>query len=230
MPAVVRQILGEAAKDHPFLDAAIVERVRQGDVALFEVLMRRHNRKLYRAVRSVLRAESEIEDVMQQAYVSAFQHLDQFAGTASFSTWLIRIGVNEALARLRRTSRFVAVAAEDVVTERRSHERGPEARVADGELRRALEDAIDGLAPTYRTVFVLREIEDLSTEETADLLDLSIEAVKVRLHRARKQLREALYARAGLASAEVFPFHDPRCDRVVNAVLERIAAAPTRRS
>jgi RNA polymerase sigma-70 factor (ECF subfamily) len=228
MPAVVRQILGESAKDHPLSDTAVVERVRRGDVALFEVLMRRHNRKLYRAVRSVLRNEDEIEDVMQQAYVSAFQHLDQFAERSSFSTWLIRIGVNEALARLRRDRRFVDDAGGDVVAERRSHERGPEARAADGELRRALEDAIDGLAPAYRTVFVLREIEDVSTEETADVLGLSVEAVKVRLHRARKQLRDALYARAGLASADVFPFDDPRCDRIVHAVFARIAAAPRR--
>jgi RNA polymerase sigma-70 factor, ECF subfamily len=227
MPAVVRQILGETAKDHPLSDVAIVERVRRGDTALFEVLMRRHNRKLYRAVRSVLRSESEIEDVMQQAYVAAFQHLDQFAGTARFSTWLIRIAVNEALARVRRSHRFVDGAAEDVAT-RRSHERDPEARAADGELRRVLEEAIDGLAPSYRTVFVLREIEDLSTEEVAELLGLSVEAVKVRLHRARKQLRDALYARAGLASAEVFPFHDPRCDRVVHAVLARIGTSRQR--
>ena len=222
MAHAARALLGEAAKDDPLPDAEIVRRVAAGDRALFEVLMRRHNRRLYRAVRSVLKDEGEVEDVMQQAYVSAYLHLDQFRGEASFSTWLIRIAVHEALARIRRGGRFADDDTGDFMEKLPSNDRNPEQRVADREIGRLLEEAIDQLPPEYRTVFVLREIEHLATAETAECLGLSVEAVKVRLHRARRKLREDLYERAGMAAPGVFPFEDPRCDRVVVAVFEAI--------
>jgi RNA polymerase sigma-70 factor, ECF subfamily len=222
MSAVVQQILGEAAKDHPLSDDEIVRSVLAGEKALYEVLMRRHNRKLYRAVRSILKDEDEVEGVMQQAYVSAYFKLDSFRGASSFSTWLIRIAIHEAFARLRRSRRFVENDAQDLMTRFPSKDRDPEELASDRELGRMLEQAIDGLPQMYRTVFLMREIEGLGTIETAECLGLSPENVKVRRHRARSRLRYALYDRVGTEVEAAFPFHAPRCDRVAAAVLDAI--------
>ena len=203
-------------------DEQIVAQVLCGQTALFEVLMRRHNRKVYRAVRSILGDESAVEAVMQQAYVSAYAHLAGFRGAASVSTWLVRIAVHEAFARLRRSRRFVDAGAGDLVGRMPSQERGPEEQASDRELRHVLERAIDGLPPAYRSVFVLREVEGLDTRETADCLGLSAENVKVRLHRARARLREAIEEDVGEELGGVFAFRAPRCDRVAVAVLARI--------
>jgi RNA polymerase sigma-70 factor (ECF subfamily) len=209
-------------------DEQVVERVRGGDAALFEILMRRHNQRLYRVVRSVLRDEAGIEDVMQQAYVEAFTHLDQFAGRARFSTWLCRIGWNEARRRVRGATRLRAVGDETeldaaLVAGGPDAMNDPEADLSRGQLAGLLESAIDGLPEIYRVVFVLREVEELSTADTADCLSLSEEAVKVRLHRARGLLREALYARIGAEATEAFRFGNARCDRVVAGTFERLA-------
>jgi RNA polymerase sigma-70 factor (ECF subfamily) len=209
-------------------DEELAHRVRGGDTALFEVLMRRNNTRVYRAVRAVLSDEDEVEDVMQQAYVLAFTHLHQFQGSARFSTWLIRIAVNEALLRLRKQRRLVALdggADEGVERDMKRVERDtpdPERRAADRELVRFLEAAIDALPALYRTVLVLREVDGLSTTETAEVLSVSEDVVKTRLHRARALVREELDARLGGQLEEVFSFQAPRCDRVVAAVLARI--------
>ena len=219
---VAQQILGEAAKDHPLTDEQIIQRVLAGEKALFEVLMRRHNRKVYRAVRSILKNEDEVEGAMQQAYVSAYVHLHQFRGAASVSTWLIRIAVHEAFARLRRSRRFAGGDGQDLMTRLPSKDRNPEELTSDHELGCLLQQAIDGLPQMYRTVFLLREVEGLGTTETAECLGLTAENVKVRLHRARSRLRYAIHERVGAEAAATFPFHAPRCDRVVAAVLGAI--------
>jgi RNA polymerase sigma-70 factor (ECF subfamily) len=213
-------------------DEEVVARVLAGDLALFEVLMRRHNQRLYRTARAIVRDEAEAEDVMQETYVRAFAALRQFEGRAQWSTWLTRIAVNEALARVRARGRFVSREASEIMEDDAMAEdpqrpvrlEGPEATASARELGALVERAIDELPDTYRTVFVLREVQELSTAETAACLDVSEELVKVRLHRARAELRRHMDARLGAATREVFDFHATRCDRVVAAVLERIRA------
>jgi RNA polymerase sigma-70 factor (ECF subfamily) len=210
-------------------DAEVIRRVRAGERGLFEVLMRRYNQRLYRAARSIVKDEDEAEDVMQQAYVNAFQHLDQFAERASFATWLTRIAVHEALARRRRRGRAVEIEAmhrddggePEILT---SRDPDPEEQALTGELRRTLEAAVDGLPAMYRVVFVLREVEGLGTRETAACLDTSEDVVKTRLHRARSLLQRELVARAGVGARDAFTFRAPRCNRVVAAVLARLDA------
>jgi RNA polymerase sigma-70 factor, ECF subfamily len=216
-------------------DEEVVARVLAGDLPLFEVLMRRHNQRLYRTARAIVRDDAEAEDVMQETYVRAYAALGQFEGRAQWATWLTRIAVNEALARVRARGRFVAreateVMEDDVMAKEPPAVRseGPEAAASARELGALVEHAIDELPDTYRTVFVLREVQELSTAETAACLDVSEELVKVRLHRARAELRRLMDARLGAATREVFDFHASRCDRVVAAVLERIATSASR--
>ncbi len=216
----------ERARLEGWTDEEVVARVLQGESALFEIIMRRYNQRLYRVARAILRNDAEAEDVMQDAYVRAYQHLDQFAGRAKFSTWLTRIAVHEALARTRRRNRFddldTAVAAHgDVLMT--SNAPSPEQQASSCELQALLESAIMELPENYRSVIMLRDIEEMSTTEVAATLDLSEENVKVRLHRARALLRRELFARAGSAAAASFPFQAPRCDRVVKAVFERLS-------
>ena len=201
-------------------DAEIVERVRAGETALFEILMRRHNQRIYRAARAVIKDEADTEDVMQQAYINAFTHLSQFQDRSQFSTWLTRITVHEALARRRKWK--PEETSEDVMETLTSPQPDPERQAYAAELRRVLEAAVDSLPETYRLVFMLRDIEGLSTSETAAGLELSDEAVKTRLHRARAMVRSAITERVGASTAEAFAFQAPRCDRVVAAVMAEI--------
>lgn len=207
-------------------DEEVVARVRAGDTPLFELLMRRHNQRLYRVARSILRDEAEVEDVLQEAYVSAFTHLDQFLGHARFSTWLTRIAVHEALHRSKRKRRFTDL--EDVGDILESPDAGPEKRAFHGELRQILEASIDRVPEGYRTVFMLREVEGLSTADTAACLSIPEETVKTRLHRARQQLRRQLDQALGTTVKEAFAFGSERCDRLVAAVLRRLASADAR--
>lgn len=208
-------------------DEEVVRRVLEGDTAVFELIMRRYNQRLYRIARSILRDDAEAEDVVQDAYVRAYEHLNQFAGLAKFSTWLSRIAVHEALARARRRDRIEEL---DAMPETNPYqptepvEASPERLASNAEVRTLLEDAIASLPLNYRTVFVMREVEELTTEETAETLDLTIENVKIRLHRAKAMLRRELYARAGANAAQAYPFPATRCDRLVAAVMARITA------
>jgi RNA polymerase sigma-70 factor (ECF subfamily) len=208
-------------------DDEVVRRVLGGEAALFEVLMRRYNQRVFRAIRSVLRGDDEAEDAMQQAWLSAYSHLGQFQGTSSFSTWLTRIALNEALGRAGRKPRLAPL---DEVPEgneaMRSKSQDPEGRAADRELGRMMEEAVDHLPGPYRAVFVLREIEGMSTADTALALSVSEEVVKVRLHRARLALRDRLYARVGSAAEAAFVFLGWRCDRMVASVMGRILGGP----
>lgn len=207
-------------------DAAIIRQVLQGNTALFELLMRRYNERVYRAARAIVRDEMEAEDVMQQAYVNAYMHLRQFNGTAQFSTWLTKIAINESLARVRRQGRYEAFDdnrsnVEPFMT--RTPSDNPERQAFTGELREILEWAIDTLPEGMREVFMLRDVEGLSTAEVAECLGVTEDVVKTRLSRGRAALRRVLMERAGAAAPEAFRFYRPRCDRVVAHVLARIA-------
>ena len=200
-------------------DEEVVNRVRGGETALFEVLMRRYNRRLYRAARAILRDDGEAEDVLQQTYLNAYAHLEQFAHRASFATWLTRIAVHEALARRRRRAAFGEVEPMfDPDAEMPSPIPDPEQEALSGELRSLLEKSIDALPMPYRAVFVLREVEELTTAETAECVGLSEDVVKTRLHRARAMLRKAIDGRVGRLDG-LFPFGAERCDRLVASVM-----------
>lgn len=212
-------------------DSELVKRIRAGERALFEILMRRHNQRIYRAARAILKDEAEVEDVMQQAYLNAFTHLHQFEERAQFSTWLTRIALNEASGR-RNRMRASASLTQQPDDDRgafmetiRSPQPDPERQAYAQELHRVLEDAVDELPDTYRAVFMLRDVEGLSTSETGEGLGLGDEAVKTRLHRARAMIRRAVSARLGAVAPGTFQFQAPRCDRVVAAVLERLGSA-----
>ena len=216
-----------ATSQEPLSDEEVVARVLAGETGMFEVVMRRHNQRLYSVARAILRNDGEAEDVMQDAYVRAYEHLNQFAGRAKFSTWLTRIAVHEALARQRRGNRYqelepMSEREGDPMDRFASLTPNPEQQASNSEIRRLLEEAVDNLPDSYRTVFMLRDIEEMSTTDAADVLEITEENVKVRLHRARALLRRSLYARAGMQKNEAFNFHAIRCDRVVKNVFERI--------
>jgi RNA polymerase sigma-70 factor, ECF subfamily len=213
-------------------DEDVVARVLGGEKRLFEVLMRRYNQRLFRVARSVLRDDAEAEDVMQQAFVEAFTHLGQFEGRASFSTWLTKIALHEALARLRRRGRQHRRddhAREEDMEKLVSADPNPEQQMLSGQLRALLEAAVDALPQRYRSVFVLREVEGLSTAESAQCLGVRPDVVKTRLLRARALLREELAERAGVVSAAAFTLQLSRCDRVVAAVFARVLTPPETR-
>lgn len=205
-------------------DEDIVARVLSGEVPLFELLVRRHNQRLYRATKAILRDEGEAEDVMQEAYVRAFVKLDQFAGDAKFSTWLTKIAVYEAFGRLRRRKR-----QEEIPDTMKSHD-NPERTVHDLQVRAAIEDAVEKLSPIYRAVFVLREVEELSGSETAECLGITEETVKTRLHRARMLLRRRLERIIGGALGRSFSYGERRCDAMTTAVMARIQILSVSRS
>ena len=207
-------------------DEDVIVRVIAGETALFEILMRRYNGRLYRAVRGIIRNESEVEDVLQQTYVNAYVHLTQFVGRSTFSTWLTRIAVHEALARARRGGRYLNVdldtmAISSLATPVESPP-DPERLAQSGQLGTLLEKAIDRLPDGTREVFVLRQLEGMNTAEVADVLGVTDIVVKTRLSRARAALRRALCQEARIAAADAFRFLRPRCDLVVSAVLRRI--------
>jgi len=210
-------------------DVDVIEQILGGDTALFELLMRRYNERVYRAARSILRDEHEAEDVLQQAFVNAFTHLHQFNNSAKFPTWLTRIAINEALARVRRQSRYEPF--NDELSGGEPHlspdpAGNPERNAFTGELRGLLEWAIDELPSGMREVFMLREVEGMSTAEVAECLDVSEDVVKARLSRGRAALRKLLMERTGATASEAFRFYRPRCDRVVANVLARVANPP----
>ncbi len=207
-------------------EARLIAAAQGGDVAAFEAIMRAHNRLLFRTARAILRNEADAEEIVQEAYLKAFLNLERFAGEARIETWLVKITVNEALARLRR--RMPAVSTEafaeaqmsahtDVhipaVTPRPAA--SPEAAAAQGALPQA-----------QRSVFMLRAVEEFSTEDTADCLGIPPDTVKTRLHRAKLHLRRSLQRSAAAALTETFPFAGARCDRIVAAVLARLKLPP----
>lgn len=209
-------------------DEEVIERVLAGEQALYEVLMRRYNTRIYRAARAILGNDRDVEDVMQDAYVRAFQHLAQFEGRSRFSTWLTRIAVHEALARMHKAER---IEEWDAMSENRqdtisaSHATSdPETDAASSEVNRIVERSIENLPDAYRAVVMLRDVEQLSTLETAECLAITEENVRARLHRGHAMLRKEIFGRIGGSAKEAFPFHAVRCNRVVAEVFARLAA------
>jgi RNA polymerase sigma-70 factor, ECF subfamily len=177
-------------------DERLVEQIKAGGTALFEIIMRRYNQRLYRVAYSILRDQADAEDAIQETYLRAFQFLHQFAGRAKFSTWLTRIAVHEALARTHRRDRYVSLDQETpIAADRSTHPRStrsPEQAASNSELGAILHDAIAALPSHYRAVLELRDIHEVSTEEAAGRLQISQENVKIRLHRARAMVRKQL--------------------------------------
>jgi RNA polymerase sigma-70 factor (ECF subfamily) len=205
-------------------DEEIVARVAAGEVASFELVMRRYNRRLFRAVRSILKDDAEVEDVIQEAYVSAFAHLADFSGRARFSTWLTRIAVHEAFARLRKRRRSEPLDSARGEEEMMTALPSPEKDASDGELRKLLEQAVDTLPETFRTVFVLRAIEQLSVAETSEVLGIPEDTVKTRLHRARGLLQDRIEERVGDRVGDLYDFRGAQCDAIVARVIARLRA------
>jgi RNA polymerase sigma-70 factor, ECF subfamily len=224
MPTLARP--RPAAADDPTLARLIAA----GDHAAFEALMRRHNGKLFRVARAVLRDDAEAEDALQDAYLDAYRHIGDFQGGAQLATWLTRIVINHSLMRLRRQKRDRVVvsfaegspdSASEVDVADRSAE-SPTTAAMRAEVRLILERRIDELPVAFRTVFVMRDVEDMSVQETADCLGIPPATVRTRLFRARALLRGALARDFDGATPEVFGFAGARCDRIVANVLARL--------
>ena len=208
-------------------DAELLALMRRGEPGAFAALMRQNNRRLYRLARSIVRDESEAEDVVQETYFRALANLDGFRGEASLTTWLSRIAANEALGRLRRRRPTVELSqAANVVQLPGADAINPESAAARREVRRVIERAVDDLPANFRTVFMLRAVEQMSIDETAALLGIPPETVKTRFHRANRLLRQALSEEFSSILDNAFPFAGARCDALMNRVLTRLGIAP----
>jgi RNA polymerase sigma-70 factor, ECF subfamily len=209
-------------------DSELLQSAREGNATAFDTLIRRHDRFLYRIARSVLLDDYEAEDVVQETFIKAFKGLENFRGEARLSTWLTRIALNEALARKRRRRNTVELEALQHRTNALEPSpmiapaQDPELSTAQQQIRKLLERAIDGLPDSLRTVFVMRDVEELSTAEAARLLGLGEPTVKTRLHRARRMLRELLGDQIAASLNDVFPFERQRCDLLVERVLNQV--------
>lgn len=204
--------IGEALTDNQ-----LVRRVLAGETELFEIIVHRHSQRVYRAARAILREDDEATDVLQETYLRAYRNLKQFAGRAKFSTWLTKIAVYEARARARRSTARGGKTRESSATKawnEPSTESDSERRVFVREMKTMIEAAIDDLPVPYRTVFVMRGVEEMSTADTAECLNLTQDAVKTRLRRARALLRKKLYASVGPTRREAFRFAGRRCERM----------------
>jgi RNA polymerase sigma-70 factor (ECF subfamily) len=208
----------------------LVDRARTGDMVACAALMRRYNQRLYRAIRSVLKTGTDVEDTMQDTYLAALRNLEQFEGRAQFGTWLIKIGTNAALARMRQRMRVVQLDdlpdlddLEPLLGLDAQAARTPEQQVSSHETIAIVEGAIDRLPYDYRQVFMLRTIEGLDTTETADVLGLGEDAVRQRLHRAREMLQTDIQGHVGSSVPMAFGFLGRRCNRVVDNVLQRLS-------
>ena len=225
MSALTRPLEAEA-------DPALVLRVQRADATAFAVLMRRYNRRLYRTARAILKDDGAAEDAVQEGYVAAWRHIGDFRGDAQIGTWLTRIVVNQALQALRRTRRErVVVLFEEPADEPATGDdagagslapEAPENAMLRTEMRRLIERKIDELPEAYRTVFMLREVEDMTVDETSSALGIPAATVRSRLFRAKARLRASLAEELDGATQEVFGFDGERCDRIVEAVLTRI--------
>jgi RNA polymerase sigma-70 factor (ECF subfamily) len=206
-------------------DMQLVRGAIARDADAFRTIIKTYNQRLYRIARGVVRNDSEAEDVVQEAYVRAFAHLDSFRGDASLATWLSRIVINEALGRLRKGRRTVPLPQDpqaEIIRFPLNPSDDPERTMAQRQIVQLVEQATDSLPDVYRTVFVARVIEGLSIEETADLLGVLPQTVKTRLHRARALVRKALEDQIGPVLLDAFPFAGRRCERLTTAVMRRL--------
>jgi RNA polymerase sigma-70 factor (ECF subfamily) len=215
-------------------DAELIRRVCAGEVALFELIMRRHNRRLFRLARSILGNDADAEEIVQESYVNAYFKLKQFRGPEGFASWLARIATNEALMRRRRQKRGALVVPGDfestesplpgiAAMDPQSSADDPESDLYAMQLQRLLERAVNGLPDAYRATFVMREIEQLSAAETAQALNIEEATVKTRLHRARRLLQQQLTGELRAALGGIYQFDGMRCDRIIARVFARIA-------
>jgi RNA polymerase sigma factor (sigma-70 family) len=208
-------------------DSVIIKRIIAGEKELFEILLRRYNQTLYRVIRSYLKDIDEVQDAMQNAYLKAFDKLFQFQGNSSFSTWLIRIGINEALLRLKDIKKGKLVYLDtsqttepDFINQIPDKQMNPEKAIIRQEANQLLEKAIDNLPEKYRVIYILKEIEGLDTAQIEQSLGLTENNVKIRLHRAKKLLKENLFNLT--SNGQIFEFGNSHCDAVVNFVMSRI--------
>ncbi|WP_097045613.1 RNA polymerase sigma factor [Flagellimonas pacifica] len=206
-------------------ESEIIKRILSGEKELYEILLRRNNQKLFRVIRSYIKDGSEIEDIMQNTYLKAFEKLYQFKHSSSYGTWLIRIGINEVLARLKEKEKVVNLYQRPSEVKQNSileipdkNQLNPEKRIIRNEAKQFLENAIDSLSLKYRTVYMLREIEEMSINEISECLDVSKSNVKVRLHRAKNMLKERLYELTA-NKEDVFGFGFSRCDNITDSVM-----------
>lgn len=205
----------------------IIKRVLGGEKELYEILVRRNNQKLYRVIRSYLKEEAEVEDVMQESYLKAYAKLYLFKLESSFSTWLIRIGINESLARLKEKGKLYHLhegpqnlKSNTVLEIPDSQQLNPQNEMIRNETKLLLENAIDSLDSKYRTVYILKEVEEMSLKEISIALDITVANVKVRLHRSKEMLKDKLYEVAN--DKEIFEFGFSRCDRITEKVMKNI--------
>ena len=213
----------------PAGDAELVRRALAREEAAVRAIMQSNNRRLFRLARGILRNNSEAEDVVQETYVRAFTHLEQFRGDSSLSTWLSRIAMNEALGRLRRqrpgvewTSQASGAPEAEIIQFPLSSAVDPEKSMAQRQIQQVVEHAVDELPEAFRLVFIARVIEGMNIEETAETLGLKPETVKTRLHRARTMLRDNVERKIGPVVMDAFPFAGKRCERLTEAVLKRL--------
>ena len=213
--------------NHKINESEVIKRILAGEKELYEILVRRNNQKLYRIIRSYLKDDAEIEDIMQDTYVIAFTKLYQFKLEANFSTWLIRIGINESLARLKEKGKLYHLntysdnlKSNTVLEIPDSKQLNPHDKMIRKEAKQILENAIDSLDSKYKSVYILKEVEEMSLKEIAIALDLTVANVKVRLHRSKDMLKEKLYEVTN--DAKVFEFGFSRCDRITEYVMKNI--------
>lgn len=221
----ISEVIARASAER-WTDEEIIDRVLAGETALYEIIMRRYNQRLYRVARSIVHDSAEAEDIMQDTYVRAYQHLGQFSRFAPFSAWLTRIAVNESLARSRRRNRVDQLDMQEgdplSLADPIETAPDPEQSTSAAELGHLLEKALLSLPEQFRTVLMLRDVEELNTAETADVLGITEENVKVRLHRARALVRGWLFTRVGANAREAFTFMGARCDRMVESVFRAL--------
>lgn len=222
----MEEIQTDHISDQKIQEPEIVSRILNGEKGLYEILVRRHNQKLYRVIRTYLKSEAEIEDVMQNSYLKAYSKLAQFKLESSFSTWLIRIAINESLARIKEKGKIWYI--NDYPKNGKEHnsleilddkELNAQDKMIRNETKQLLESAIDQLDIKYRSVYVMKEVEGMSLKEVAVALDLTLSNVKVRVHRAKQMVKENLFISTDL---NVFEFGFSRCDRITENVMQNL--------
>ena len=213
--------------NHKIKESEVIKRILHGEKELYEILVRRNNQKLYRIIRSYLKDEAEIEDIMQDSYLKAFTKLYQFKLESTFSTWLIRIGINESLARLKEKGKLYHLNEQSdnlksntILEIPDGKQLNPQDKMIQSEAKQLLENAIDSLDIKYKTVYIMKELEDMSLKEISIALDLTVANVKVRLHRSKAVLKERLYEVTN--DRKIFEFGSNRCNRITENVMKSI--------
>ncbi|HET8753229.1 MAG TPA: RNA polymerase sigma factor [Salinimicrobium sp.] len=227
MPNKMEAININNFKKHSINESEVIQRILCGEKELYEILVRRNNQKLYRVIRSYIKDEAEIEDLMQNSYLKAFTKLYQFRLDSSFSTWLIRIAINESLARLKEKGKLFYLKEKsgslrsNSILEIPDHKQlNPQEKMIRNEAKQLLENAIDRLGVNYKTVYIMKEVEGMSLKEISTALEITVANVKVRLHRSKEMLKENLFEITN--DNDIFEFGFSRCDRITENVMKQI--------